>query len=108
MCMCAINDIWVCDMIDSPINLDFWGPKSSVKNENCLVTYIDYLFIVTKDCVEPATLFGWSYNKGRILIKCSTEALEQHSSGFEFRLFLSPKLVALPRLKSTGCPTIYQ
>ena len=35
------------------------------------------------------------------------DSLKQQSAGFEFRDFSSPRIVALPRLKSPVCRTIY-
>ena len=42
-------------LINSPINLDVWGPTSSVKEIYCRITYVGNLFIVVNICVEPAT-----------------------------------------------------
>ena len=60
--------IWMCSMrvcvcvcmIDSLVNLDVPGLKSSLllKNMNCWATNTKYLFVVVKACVGPATLFG--------------------------------------------------
>ena len=41
----------------SPVDLDVWELKSSVKDENLWITSTDDFFIVMEYSVEPATLF---------------------------------------------------
>ena len=56
-------------------------------------------------CLEPAIFFGmrWWQNNGAIVWDRFSD---QHSSIFEFSDFPSSRLVFLPRLESSGCPTI--
>ena len=64
------------------------------------------LFILVKAWIEPAILFGWTDSR-RILHKCVTDSSKQQFSGFQFRVFPSPKQVALSKLKSSVYPTIF-
>ena len=66
---------------------------------NRWATYAGDLFIVAKVCGEPATLLELTNNR-RMVPQCATDSLEPHSSGFEFRVFPSPRLIALPKLET--------
>ena len=85
--------------MDSPVNLKIWGFNSSVKHRNCQMTYTNYLFIMVKDSVGPITLFQWADNR-RMSPYWATKSPKQQ------RIFLSLRLVALPRLNGSVCPTI--
>ena len=61
------------------------------------MTIIDYTDDFVKDCVGPSTHFGCADN--RRIETGSHRFSEDHSSGFEFIVVLSPKLVVLPSFK---------
>ena len=70
---------------------------------NSRTTYMGYLFITVKVCVEHGSLLGRGDNR-RMVKQCATDSAEQHSSGFEFKNFPSFRLVALLKLKSPSYP----
>ena len=73
---------------------------------NCWTNYTGVLFLEVKAYVEPATFLGLADN-GRMVHHCAADSPEQHSSGFEFRVFPFLRLVDLPNLESPIYPTIY-
>ena len=76
------------------IDLDIRRSNRSVKDMKGWTTYQVDSFIVVKFCVEPETLL--EYN--RMVHQCAIDSPEQ-LSGFEFRVFPSPKPVVLPKLE---------
>ena len=46
-----------------PVNHDLGETNSSDKDLNPWTPYTDDLFIMVNSYVEPATLFGWVYNR---------------------------------------------
>ena len=71
---------------------------SSVKDLIYWITSTDDMFILVKVKVEPARRLEWA-NYIIIEPQSVTYSSEQHSSGFEFRVFPSLKSVALRKLE---------
>ena len=58
--------------MNSTVDFDVYGPKSSVNDMKCWTTYTGDLFIVVKVCAEPATDFKWAYCR-RIVYQYATD-----------------------------------
>ena len=90
----------------SPFGLIVQEPKSSVKHWKRWTTKTSDFFVAVKTCVESVTLLGYVYK--RIMVRqYASNSPEQHSSDFEFRMFLSPRRVGLSRQESLLCSIFY-
>ena len=58
------------------------------------------LFVVVKIFEGAATLFGWVDNR-RMVQQSANDCPEQHSTGLDFKVFPSPRLVALPNQENS-------
>ena len=96
-CVCLYIYIYICVCV-------WWTVMSTstdegpVKHLNSLTTCTDCSFVVKRDLVELATVFG-SDDNSKMVHEWVTDSYEQNSADFEFKVFPSSRSVASPRLE---------